>query len=305
MSAFSPRLKQVLAFAAVYLIWGSTFLAIRVALETLPGFAMAGMRFLVVAGILFTWAWARGDGWPSLAEWRSSALVGILLVAVGNGAVVWAEQHVASGVVALIVATEPLWVMLMLWLLGRGDRPSGLSLVGVLLGFAGAAVLALHRSADGSTLHLPSLLVVVAGSLSWAAGSLAARSSRLPRSLPLSSGMQMLCGGIALSVMGLATGDWSRFSLAAVSLRSLLALGFLIFFGALVAFLAYNFLVRTTAPTLVATYAFVNPMVAVFLGWWLLDEPVERATLIATGLIVVSVVLVSLATLNRVRESAS
>ncbi|HEX4954867.1 MAG TPA: EamA family transporter [Thermoanaerobaculia bacterium] len=294
------RLKQVLAFAAVYVIWGSTFLAIRIAIETLPGFTMAAVRFLAVATLLLVWARLRGESAPSLRQWGAAALVGGLLFAGGNGAVVWAEQHVASGLVALLVATEPLWVVIVLALTSRTERPRPLAVVGMLFGFSGAALLA-APGVEGTIQHLPSVIVVVLGSLAWACGSLAARSGNLPRSILLSSGMQMLAGGLILTVMGALAGEWGQVSLAEVSARSLAALAYLIFVGALIGFLAYNFLVRTTAPTLVATYAFVNPMVAVFLGWWLADEQVSSATLVAALLIIVSVVLVTWGSVDRSR----
>ncbi len=292
------RLKQVLAFAAVYVIWGSTFLAIRIAIETLPGFTMAAVRFLAVAVLLLVWARLRGESAPSLKQWGAAALVGGLLFAGGNGAVVWAEHHVASGLVALLVATEPLWVVILLALTSKHERPRPLAVAGMLVGFGGAAMLA-APGVEGTIQHLPSVLVVVLGSLAWACGSLLARGANLPRSILLSSGMQMLAGGLILTLMGGLAGEWGRISLAAVSGRSLAALAYLIFVGALIGFLAYNFLLRTTAPTLVATYAFVNPMVAVFLGWWLADEQVSQVTLLAAALIVVSVVLVTWASVDR------
>jgi drug/metabolite transporter (DMT)-like permease len=295
----SFRLKQVLAFAAVYLIWGSTFLAIKLAIETLPGFTMSAFRVGTVGLVLTLWGLARSGVRPSWRQIGWAALIGALLFGGGNGAVVWAQHHVASGAVALLVATEPLWVAILLALFARSEKPHWLGSVGVVLGFSGAALLALSKGADGAALHLPSVLAVLAGSLSWAAGSLLGRSAALPKSLRLASGLQMLAGSCCLALMGLARGEWGALDLERVTLRSGLALGYLLVFGSFVGFLAYNWLVRSTDPTLVSTYAFVNPMVAVLLGWLFAGEGVSPRTLIAAALIILSVVLVTYATVPR------
>jgi len=289
----SFRLKQIVAFAAIYVVWGSTYLAIRFAIETLPGFTMAAARFLPAGLVFLAWALLRGAERPTLRQFRSAAIIGTLLLAGGNGAVVWSEQRLASGLVALLVATEPVWVAILFWLGSRRGKGWGKTAAGIALGFAGAALLVAPSGLNGGSIHLPSALVVVLGSLSWAAGSLYARQADLPKSLPLSVAMQMLTGGTVLAVMGLVSGEWSRLSLETASLRSVVALGYLLVFGTFVAFSAYSWLVRTTAPTLVATYAFVNPLVAVFLGWLLASEPVGPRTLAAAVLVVSSVALVS------------
>ncbi len=285
------RVQQVLAFAAIYLIWGSTFLGIRYAIESLPGFAMAATRFVCAGTLFLAWARWRGESWPTLSQWFSAVKLGALLLLLGNGAVVWAEHYMATGLVALLIATEPVWLVVLLGFLG--ERPTTRMTLGVFVGFAGAALLALPGLGSSEVVPVLPALVTVAGSLAWACGSLYSRNADLPRSLSQSSGMQMLCGGLLLGVAGALSGEWQAFEIAAVTTRSWLALGFLLIFGSLIAFTAYTWLLRTTSPSLVSTYAFVNPLVAVFLGWLLVDEAVGVRTLSAGLLVVISVLLVS------------
>jgi len=300
------RLKQVAAFAAIYVIWGSTYLAIRFAIETLPGFTMAAVRFLFVGGLLYAFTRLRGAERPRAGQWRAAAIVGALLLAGGNGMVVWAEERLASGLAALLVATEPLWVVVVMGLWPGGGRPRPIAVAGILLGFGGVALLTLtgEPGATGA-IHLPSALAVVGAALSWALGSIyAARTDRLPSSVYLSTAMQMLAGGAVLGVMGLVAGEWTTLDPAAFSARSLLALGYLVVFGTIIAFMSYSWLIRHAEPTLVSTYAYVNPVVAVFLGWLLADEPVTGRTFLAAGLILAAVVLASLGSRSRSRPTA-
>ncbi len=290
----SFRARQIAAFAAVYLIWGSTFLGIRYAIETLPGFSMAAVRFTVVGLGMIAWGRLRGEAWPAPRQWRSALLLGTLLLAFGNGGVVFAEQRLPTGLTALLVATEPVWVAILVWLSPRGDRPTARTTLGVLLGFAGALLLTAPSRLAGEAVHLPSALVVFFASLCWASGSVYASRADLPRSLAMSAGSQMFSGGLVLALLGALAGEWQQLDPEKVSLASLLALGYLIIFGSLIGFSAYSWLVRTTAPNLVATYAFVNPLVAVFLGWLLAGEPITGRTVAAAALIVLSVMLVSL-----------
>lgn len=289
----SFRLRQVLAFAAVYVIWGSTYLAIRFAIETLPVFTMAGVRFLLAGGILFAWASWRGERLPPLRQWRAAAIMGGLLLLGGNGAVVWAEQKLSSGLAALLVGTEPLWVAMIFWMLPSGRRPTLRVATGLLVGFGGAALLALTaENVGGGAPHLPSILVLLIGCLSWASGSLYGRTADLPSSPLLATGMQMLAGGSLLLGTGALAGEWSKIEPATFSTTSLLAFAYLVVFGAIIAFSAYTWLVRNTEPTLVATYAYVNPVVAVFLGWLWGGEPLGSMTFIAMALILGAVILV-------------
>ena len=293
------KLTQLAAFAAIYVVWGSTYLAIHLLMETLPGFSMVGLRFLVAGVLLLTWARWRGAARPTRVQLRSAATMGVMLLFVGTGAVVWATQYVESGLVALLVATNPLWVAVLMGVLPAvrrpGEpRPSVLTYGALLVGFAGAALLAAPGEAvGGAGVHLPSVLVLTLGCLSWGGGSLWARQADLPSSPWMNTAVQMLAGGSALMLYGGLAGEWSRVDLASVSLVSVLAFFYLVVFGSLVAYSAYTWLIRNTDPTLVTTHAYVNPVVAIFLGWWIADEVVTLETLLAASLIVGAVVLVT------------
>lgn len=289
-SAGARRWNMMLAFAAVYIIWGSTYLAIRYAIETLPGFTMAGFRFGISGLLLYAWGRARGGPKPSLRQWRVAAIVGVLLFLGGNGLVVWAEHWITSGLAALLVGTEPLWVaVLMLLWPGRDARPTGKTFGALITGFFGAALLA-APGADGSSLPLWPVVALMVAPLSWAAGSLILRGADLPGSMRVTTGMQMMTGGAALLLCGGGVGEWQGFRVAEVSATSWWAFAYLVLAGSIVAFSAFSYLARTTSPPLVATYAFVNPVVAVFLGWLIADEPVGPRTLVAATLIVGAVV---------------
>jgi drug/metabolite transporter (DMT)-like permease len=291
----ATRARVLLAFAAVYLIWGSTYLAIRFAIETLPPFLMAGSRFLAAGTVLYAWARWRGAAAPSRRHWRSAAIVGGLLLLGGNGAVVWSEQRVASGLAALLVCTVPLWMVVLPGFRPGGTRPPATVLGGVALGLAGVALLVgPGRLAGAEGVDPLGALALIAGSFLWSMGSLYARRAPLPAAPLLGTAMEMLCGGALLLVAGLLTGEVARLDPAAVSPRSALALLYLTVFGSLVAFSAYVFLLRATTPARVSTYAFVNPVVAVVLGWAFAGEPVTSRTLLAAAVIVSGVMLITL-----------
>jgi drug/metabolite transporter (DMT)-like permease len=295
----ASRLGIVAAFAAVYVIWGSTYLAIRIAIETIPPLLMAGLRHAIGGAVLYVLV-RYGIGLtaaprPQRVHWRSAAIIGTLLLFVGNGGVSWAEQTVPSGLAALFVTTVPVWLVLLGWARRDGARPGLVDVVGVLLGFSGVAVLVAGNGLLGGQAVDPiGATVLVLASLAWAGGSLYSRRAPLPQSLLLATAMQMLCGGIVLLVVGLAIGEWGRVSLGAVSWRSLVALAYLIAFGSWVAFSAYVWLLRVTTPARVGTYAFVNPVVAVLLGYLLADEALGPRTVLAAVVIVTAVVLITL-----------
>ena len=281
----------IAAFAAIYLIWGSTYLAIRFAIETMPPLLMAGVRFLFAGGLLYAWTRLSGTPRPTRMNWRAAALVGGLLLG-GNGAVTWAEQWVPSGLAALLIATVPLWMVLLAWLRG-GERPTlgvagglALGLVGIILLIGPGELL------GGSHVDPVGALAILLGSVSWAAGSLYARRAPMPAAPLLGTGMEMLAGGALLLLVGLATGEGAQIHLEAVSLRSVLALGYLVVFGSIVAFSAYVWLLRVVTPARASTYAYVNPVVAVFLGWALASEPLTPLTLVAAAVIVAAVALI-------------
>jgi drug/metabolite transporter (DMT)-like permease len=287
------RLKLVLAFAAVYLIWGSTYLAIRYAIETLPPLLFASTRFLVAGGILYAWARWRGAEKPVWSNWRPSLIIGGLLLLGGNGAVVLAERTVPSGLAALLIATEPLLIVLLDWM-RRGNRPSGRVSLGLALGLLGMVLLVGPTNIAGENqVNLLGAGLILVATVSWAAGSLYAMRATLVRSPALAAGMQMLAGGAWLLIAGLARGEASQFTLSNVSLRSTGALVYLILFGAIIAFTSYSWLLRVTTPSLASTYAYVNPVVAVILGWAVAGEPLTLRTIIAAAIIVAAVIIIT------------
>ncbi len=291
------RLRIGLAFAAIYVVWGSTYLAIRYAIETTPPFLMAGTRFLVAGGLLYAWARWRGAPAPSGREWRGTAIIGGLMLLGGNGGVTWAEQRVPSGLAALLVATVPLWMVLLSAvpaLAGSGRRlPSIPVLLGVVLGLAGLVILVGPAQFAGSgRIDLGGAGALVFASLSWSVGSLLSRRLALPKSSHAATAMEMLCGGGLLFATGLATGEGGRLALGAVSARSVVAIAYLVVAGSLVGFSAYVWLLRHTSPARVATYAYVNPVVAVLLGWAIAGEALTARTLVAAAIIVGAVVVV-------------
>ncbi|HKG48518.1 MAG TPA: EamA family transporter [Pyrinomonadaceae bacterium] len=289
------RVKIVLAFAAVYVLWGSTYLGIRLAIETLPPFLMTGTRFSLAGAILFCWAVLHGERLiPPLHLWRRALLIGGLLLLGGNGSVTWAEKYVASGLAALLVATEPLWVVILNWAITR-HRPNWKVLLGVLIGLVGVAMLVGNglRSNGNSVLTLVAGGLVLVAALSWAAGSVYSSRRPLPVSTLMAAGMQMLCGGFLLLLLGFATGDPGRLNLANASWTSIGAFFYLLVFGSLVGFTAYSWLLNNVTPARAATYAYVNPVVAVLLGWLVAGEPLTRQMLVAAGVIIGSVILIT------------
>jgi drug/metabolite transporter (DMT)-like permease len=289
------RTKLVLAFGALYIVWGSTYLAIRIAIETMPGFLMAGARFLVAGSVLYAYARVRGGAErPTARQWRATAVVGALLLLGGNGGVVWAEQRVPSGLASLIVATVPLWMVLLDWARPGGRRPTLGVAAGLALGTVGLAVLVGPGVLTGhGAVDTLGALALVGSALSWASGSVYAQHAAIPRSPLLATGMEMLAGGVLLTVAAAVTGHASV-SLADVSLRSWLALAYLVVFGSFVGYTAYVWLLKVAPPARVATYAYVNPVVAVLLGWAVLAEPLTPRTWAAAGIIVAGVATITL-----------
>lgn len=286
--------KLLGAFAIVYVVWGSTYLAIRFAIETLPPFLMASARFLIAGTLLYAWARARGAARPTRAQWRGAAIVGGLLFVGGNGAVVVAEQWVPSGLVALLVAAVPVWMVILDWGWGTRTRPTLQTGLGLVAGFVGVGVLAGSPGVGAGDWHeLMGAVLAVLGSVAWAAGSIYARHAPMPERPRLGVGMQMLAGGSFLLVLGITTGELGQVEVDAISLKSVLALLYLIAFGALVAYSAYIWLLRASTPARVGTYAYVNPVVALFLGWALADEPVTPRSLVAAAIIIGAVILIT------------
>ncbi len=285
--------RMALAFGSIYFIWGSTYLAIRVAIETLPPFLMAAARFLIAGGLLYVWARRGAAARPSPAEWRAATIAGGLMLLGGNGGVVWAEQRVASGVTALLVASVPLWMVLVDWLRPSGRRPTASTMLGVLAGLGGVVLLVGPGELAGARRVDPlGAGVLMFASLCWSIGSVYARHGQRPGSAAMTTAMQMLAGGALLLIAGTVAGQWSAVHAATVSLRSLGALAYLIVLGSLVGYSAYVWLLGVTTPARVATYAYVNPVVAMVLGWLMANEPLTARTLLAAGVILSAVVLI-------------
>lgn len=285
----------VVALIAVYVFWGGTYLAMKFAIETLPPFMMAGIRFLTAGTIMYIWQRAQGVDRPTTIHWKNAAIVGGLLLLGGNGGVVWAEQMVSSGIAAIIVATVPLWITLLAWLWQKGNRPNGMVFIGLLLGLLGITLLV--RNSGGGDLNTPvqwmGYTVLVLASLSWAAGSVYSRVANLPSAPFMAIALQMLAGGLFCLLFGLITGEGMQFDIANVSMRSALSLGYLIVFGSIIGFSAYIWLLKAADPTIVSTYAYVNPIIAVVLGWALAGEQLKIQDALAAAVIILSVIIIT------------
>jgi drug/metabolite transporter (DMT)-like permease len=287
------RLKLVLAFGAVYIIWGSTYLAIRYAIETLPPLLMAGTRFILAGTMLYAWARLKGGGSTEggRINWRAALIIGGLLLLGGNGAVVLAERSVPSGIAALLIATEPLMIVLLDWARPGGARPGGRVSLGMTGGLAGMIVLI--GPTGGSEMSFAGAALLIAATFSWAAGSLYASRTKVAASPLLAAAMQMLAGGVLLLLAGLAIGEASSLDISQMSLRSIGAFFYLVIFGSLIGFTSYSWLLRVTPPSLASTYAYVNPVVAVLLGWAVAGEPLTLRTLVAATIIIAAVVIIT------------
>ena len=288
------------ALAAVYVIWGSTYLAIRYAIaadtgdQGLPPLLMSAVRFMLAGSLMLAWAWRRPHrdgradpiGWP---QWRSAAIVGTALLLGGNGFVVLSEERISSGIAAVLVTTMPLWLALLAFVVG-GERLSRRGVVGLVLGFLGVVVLVDPR---GESVDRLGAAMVLVAAFSWACGSFYSGRTQMPRRPLVMTGMQMLCGGTAMLLASVVTGDATELDLAAVDLRAWVAWGYLVVFGSLIAFTAYVWLLANVRLSLVGTYAFVNPVVAVALGALPpLREPIGAPVLLGSAVIVTGVALI-------------
>ena len=298
-TARPSRVLVVLSFAAIYELWGSTYLGIRLAIETLPPFLMAAMRFTAAGAILFVWAVFNGQSLrPTLSQWPRAFIIGALLLLCGNGGVTWAEKYIASGFAALLIATEPLWVVMLNWGLTH-RRPNWKVMLGVLIGLAGVSLLVSDGlgqgiyGPQGSRLSLIAVAVVMLASFAWAAGSVYSSRRPIRATTSMASGMQMLAGGSLLLLLALVAGDFKRLNLDNASWVSIGAFAYLTLFGSLVSFTAYSWLLNNVTTARAATYAYVNPVVAVLLGWLIVNEPLTSKMMLAAAIIVGSVVLIT------------
>jgi drug/metabolite transporter (DMT)-like permease len=280
------------ALSAVYLIWGSTYLAIRFTVETLPPFISAAGRFIISGAFLYCWRRLAGDTAPGRLEWRNASIIGVLLLVGGNGGVVWASQFIESSLAALLVATVPLWMVVIDALRRDGSWPNFKSTLGIVMGFCGAALLIGWTAKGSEPEYFYGAVAVVSASLLWAFGSIQGKTAKLPSSPLLITGMEMLAGGVGLVAVATLTGEFSYLQMNEISSRSALAWGYLTVIGP-VAFVAYAWLLRNAPIPLVATYSYVNPLVAIVLGYFLGKETITPRILVAAALIVGSVALVS------------
>jgi drug/metabolite transporter (DMT)-like permease len=282
-------IQLALAFAAIYLVWGSTYLAIRYAVETIPPLVTAGIRHSIAGGILLAWAWARGFR-PTRANWISGIIVGALFFFVGHGSLHWAEQYVGSGLAALFIATEPMFILVLAWSLGQ-QRISRLSALGLGLGVLGVAVLTgAELTIKGSSLM--ALLAVLLGSFAWSAGVVISPKVKLPSDALGRTALPTVCGAVMLLAAAGLTGEFHSTHWASISVKSILGLAYLIVFGSIIAFTAYTWLLQRCPPALVATHTYANPVVAVFLGWLLASEPLTPRVVLASVAILGAIVLI-------------
>jgi len=296
------RSALIAGFAAIYLIWGSTYLGIRVVVETIPPFLMASARFFVAGGLIAAYiAFTRGFK-ASSRQWRDNAIIGGFLCLGGNGLVSWAEQKIPSGIATLIISVGPLFIVLLDWAAHaifrdnrRGTRPTVLTFVGLALGFAGLAVLVgpdvARQGVDG--LDGLSVLGLIGACLFWGIGMLHTKYAHEPVEPFTGSAIQMLTGGGWLLLVSVLCGEPSRFDVAAVSGRSVFAWAYLVVFGSLIGFTTFVWLMKHSTPARVSTYAYVNPIVAVFLGWLILHEPVSPRIFVASAIIIAGVAIIT------------
>jgi drug/metabolite transporter (DMT)-like permease len=282
-------IQLALAFAAIYLVWGSTYLAIRYAVETIPPLVTAGIRHSIAGAIMFAWAWARGFR-PTRAHWISGAVLGALFFLIGHGTLHWAEQYVGSGLTALLIATEPMFILVLAWSMGQ-QKISRLSALGLGLGVLGVGLLTgAELSAKGSSLL--ALLAVLTGSFAWSAGVAISPRLKLPGDALGRTALPTICGAVMLLAAAGLTGEFHATHWASISFKSILGLGYLIVFGSIVAFTSYTWLLQRCPPALVATHTYANPIVAVFLGWLLASEPLTMRVVLASGAILAAIVLI-------------
>lgn len=294
------RIALLLAFLAIYVVWGSTYLAIRYAVATIPPLLVAGVRHSLAALSLLAWAYVRGYR-PTLREWRASAVLGTLYFAIGHGSLHWAETVVPSGLASLLIASEPLWIAGMAALVSHGERLTGKTVLGLLLGIAGVALLMGDESASGHGAVLIGSIAILIGTLSWSVGVIYSRTSSLPRDAVARAGMPEIVGAAVLLIVAGFTGEFSQLHIATISARSAWALFYLITFGSIIAFTAYTWLLDHCSPTLVSTHTYANPIIAVLLGWMWAGEVINLRVLVAGLLTLFAVFLISRGTAKSVQ----
>lgn len=287
--------KVWIPLLALYIVWGSTYLGIKVAIETIPPFLHAGIRFLISGLILVIWQRAAGYPLPTRKQWISTAIIGTLLLLGGNGLVAWAEQFIPSGIAALVIGSSPMFLVIGEAIRPNGVKPNWQGIVGLLIGFVGIFVLIGPAEISGNATKLNpfGVMALLAACLLWSTGSMYSKSVDLPKSSLMNTGAQMLMGSISLLIVSVISGELNGWDVSAVSARSLYGLSYLILVGSLIGFVSFGWLLQNAPISLVSTYAYVNPIVAVFLGTWLANEPLEPRTWVAAGIIVGSVIFIN------------
>jgi len=299
MGKISEKIKIFLGFAVIYTVWGTTYLAIRFALESIPPFMMAGSRFVIAGLILFSWSYSRYSFKPKIADLKLPVIAGLFMILVGHGSVAWAEQHISSGFAAVEAASIPVWIVLLSWIQSPANKPGRLTITGIILGMAGVVMLVVsggdfsidHSVSNASIIF--SVVFLITGTISWSIGTI--QSRKINKSLPLlyTISIQMLTGGVALTLVSLIKGEASELSLSSLSTLSLLSLAHLIIFGSLIAYSSYVWLMNKCSPAKVSTYAFVNPLIAVLLGWLIAGEPITSIMVVGAAAILISVLLIN------------
>jgi drug/metabolite transporter (DMT)-like permease len=286
-------LMLILAFASIYFIWGSTYVAIRYAIQTLPGFLMAATRFMTAGAILCAWAYWQGARLSGPTPWRIAFATGFILLLLGHGSVVLAIHWVPSGLSALLLCTTPIWVALLEWVLPGGKRPGGRVSAGILLGFLGIIMLVGVGDLRNDEIDLLGVAILLMSSVAWGAGTIYSRRVQISSSPLMTSGMQMFTGGLLLFCVSILNGDLSRFHADTISIQSVLAFGYLTFFGSIVAFTAYSWLVKVASPARAVTSSYVNPVVAVLLGHAVAGEALTYRMMLAMLTIVLGVIVIT------------
>ena len=286
----TSRAKVIGAFAAVYVIWGSTYLAIRYAIETIPPFLMMGVRSVIAGLILYVWSRRKGAQ-LSRGEIRPLVILGVLFFLLGHGLLSWAQKTVASGLAAVLIASDPLWIALIESFAIKNFHLSKRQIAGLVFGFAGVGLLILPSDSNAFQTDPIGTIVILLSAIFWAVGAVYSRVAKLPKSSLLTSGFELIIGGVFLCAAAVVLGELNDFRISDVSSRSLLALGYLIVFGSVVTFTAYVWLLTVTTATRVATHTYVNPVIAVLLGWFFADEHFTVRMLIGSAVVVTSIYL--------------
>lgn len=291
------RALIIASFACTYIIWGSTYMAIKLVIEDVPPFISIGGRFLFAGLLMYSFAFLRKVKRPTLTQWGNALFLGTLFMAIGTGAVAWAEQFVDTGIAALIISAEPLIILMMVWLL-FGQRPSGRSLLGIGLGIVGIGLLVSQSGFAESASSYAGVAAILTAMIAWAIASIYSSSADLPKSKIQASGMQMIMGGAMQMLIGLMLGEGAVFSIANMTFTAWMAWGYLVVFGSIIAFSAFNYLLQYVPPEKVATSTYVNPIVALFLGWYILNEVLTIQSLIACAVLGTGVFFVNTAKKN-------